>query len=171
MRNTLGCRTGSAMKCFLQLLRSSGLYLAVVVGGLTLFLVFAPLFGYLPYSDRPGPGWYGSFPAMSMQEFLGNAWQMLDFGLFFLIAFAPAALMSASLAYGFSRANWRPRTIRIVTTVTCAVVTAFFMFGAAWYISAGWPLLFLSIGLGALSGGSILPKTIPVAKCGSLTSA
>jgi hypothetical protein len=46
------------MRLLLRFLKAVALYLATVVGGVTLFLIFAPLFGYLPYSDRPGPGWF-----------------------------------------------------------------------------------------------------------------
>jgi hypothetical protein len=149
------------MKSFLQFLRAAALYLVFVVGGLTSFLIIAPVFGYLPYSDRPGPGWHGSFPALSVQEFLANSWEMLQFGLFFLIAFAPAALLCAGLFYALARTDWRPLTSRLVAALASAFVTAFFMFGAAWYISAGLALLFLSIGLGALAGICLVPKRVP----------
>jgi hypothetical protein len=43
-------------------LRQFGLHLLfgllIILGGLFVYLIFAIAVGYLPYSDRPGPGWY-----------------------------------------------------------------------------------------------------------------
>ena len=36
-----------------------GLFLLVIVGSMITTLTLASAVGYLPYSDRPGPGWYG----------------------------------------------------------------------------------------------------------------
>src|ERR1700674_315761 len=43
-----------------RLLASAGIYIGFVVGGTLLVLVGSSVIGYLPYSDRPGPGWHGA---------------------------------------------------------------------------------------------------------------
>ena len=41
-------------------------YEVVVIGGIALFMTAGMLIGYLPYTDRPGPGWYG--PSQTIGE-------------------------------------------------------------------------------------------------------
>ena len=43
-----------------DLIRSLTLYCLIVAGGTALLLFVASAVGYLPYSDRPGPGWHGA---------------------------------------------------------------------------------------------------------------
>src|SRR5437764_15241795 len=49
-----GQQLNSAVKSFLS---CTGLFCLVLLGGLLLLLLICSLVGYLPYSDRPGPGW------------------------------------------------------------------------------------------------------------------
>ena len=106
------------MKRFLlDFLRSAGIYELVTYGGLTLFLALAPLVGYLPYSDRPGPGWYGHFPALGWSAFWGNAGQMAGFGLFFAILalqFALPCAVCVVVADRYLRRRWLSRLIAIL---------------------------------------------------------
>jgi hypothetical protein len=43
-------------------------YAVIVIGGTCLFLIVVQLVGYLPCSDRPGPGWYGLFPKITLAD-------------------------------------------------------------------------------------------------------
>jgi len=144
------------VRAVVRFLRSTSLFLLIVGGGVTLFLIFAPLFGYLPYSDRPGPGWYGRFPAMGWSEFWLNAWGMLGYGLFLAIVFPIPGAVGVLLIRGFECVV-RNRTARRATaTLIAALAAGWWMLGAGWYIAAGTPLLVVSIVLGAITGGALL---------------
>lgn len=59
--------------------KSLALYLLGAVGGTVTFLSLAPVVGYLPYSDRPGPGCLGSFSAVNWHEFVqSRVYQSVD---------------------------------------------------------------------------------------------
>src|SRR5712692_1562273 len=62
-------------KALKDLLAFTSLWTLTVAGGVFLVLILLTLIGYLPYSDRPGPGWQGAH-LPSLQEvgfFLGWA--------------------------------------------------------------------------------------------------
>lgn len=147
------------MKRFLlDFLRSAGIYELVTYGGLTLFLALAPLVGYLPYSDRPGPGWYGHFPALGWSAFWGNAGQMAGFGLFFAILalqFALPCAVCVVVADRYLRRRWLSRLIAILLF---GAITLYIMPAAGWYISLGAPSIWIGSGLGSLGGFLAAPK-------------
>ena len=151
-------RLPQPLRYLLNFVLSVGLYVLVVIGGTVAFLCVAPVFGYLGYSDRPGPGWFGRFPAITWPEFVENArfmfgwaelfvWQSLFFG--FLIVLLGRGL------------EWM-RTPRIAVAIICAVASVFFtgfvMLAAGWYISLGAAPFYFSILLAVLFGAILLPK-------------
>jgi hypothetical protein len=146
------------MHVLLRFLKSLALYLATVAGGVTLFLIAAPLFGYLPYSDRPGPGWFGQFPALGWGEFWANAWEMLGYGLFLAVLFVIPGALGLLLARGVERLVRHRRVQRALAAVVGALAAGWWMLGAGWYISAGWALLVLAVALGGVAGACILVR-------------
>jgi hypothetical protein len=141
-----------------DLLSSTALYLAVVAGGLTIFLSLAPLVGYLPYSDRPGAGWIGRYPAMGWTDFWRNSWQMLSYGVFIAVLLAiggVVCVVSIRATERLRAPNW---ILRAVGGLLSAVITGYFVLGAGWYISLGQPGLFLAVLLGAIAGAFVLPR-------------
>lgn len=138
--------------------KSVALYLGIVAGGLTVFLIFAPLFGYLPYSDRPGPGWFGSFPALGWTEFWSNALGMAGFGLFIAILIALGGAIVVGIIRLTERFHAPILAVRVGGAALSAVVTAYFVMGAGWYISLGLPAWIVAVALGALAGGWFLPQ-------------
>ena len=145
--------------------RSLALFLLVVVGGVTLFLILAPLFGYLPYSDRPGPGWYGRFPAMGWSEFWANGWNMLSLGIFLGIVFPVPGAAGMLLIRAFECVVRNRTARRSAATLIAALAAGFWMIGAGWYISAGLPLVVLASLLGAVTGGALLASPPWCAGC------
>jgi hypothetical protein len=92
------------------------LCVGIVVFGTALFILLCQFVGFLPYSDRPGPGFYGWFPLRTLSDIGGAAWFDLSFGIFaapfFLMYAMPAltlflALRPARSTVGFSQS--RPR--------------------------------------------------------------
>ena len=139
-------------------IQATALYLLIVAGGLTLFLILAPLAGYLPYSDRPGPGWHGQFPALGWREFWSNAWSMLGYGAFTALLIAIGGALCALLIRGAERLGAPVLAVRIGGGLVTALVTAWFVMGAGWYIALGLPGWVLSILLGLAAGSCILPR-------------
>ena len=138
--------------------KSVALYLGVVAGGLTVFLIFAPLFGYLPYSDRPGPGWHGSFPALGWADFWNNSLQMAGFGVFIALLIASGGAIVVGLIRLTERFHAPLIAVRVGGAILSALVTAYFVMGAGWYISLGLPAWIVSVALGTVAGGWLLPR-------------
>lgn len=117
----------------LDALKAYGLYLLIVVVGTGVLMYAANSVGYSTYSDRPGTGWFGFHPNLSIEnaEFLGS------FVLF-------TALMSALMLYipalmlitvGIRRFN-APRWLIVMILTPLFALATFWLFAAAgWYIA------------------------------------
>lgn len=147
--------------------KSIAVYLLFVAGGLTLFLIVAPLFGYLPYSDRPGSGWFGAFPALGWTQFWQNALKMLGFGLFIAMLIALGGAVIVGLIRLSERLKAPLLAVRVGGAIASALVTAYFVLGAGWYVALGLPAWIVSIVLGAIAGGWFLPRKRPVGVAGA----
>ena len=141
-----------------DLVKSVGLYVVIVIGGTICFLCLAPVVGYLPYSDRPGPGWYGSFPAINWAEFIETVRFMLSWAELFIWQ----AILFALLIFLLARSLELIRTPRFVVAIVCAVVsvflTGFLILAAGWYISLGAAPFYFAILLALVFGGLLIPK-------------
>lgn len=146
------------LRFLLDLVKSVVLYMLVVIGGTVAFLCLAPVFGYLPYSDRPGPGWYGRFPAISWSEFIENGRFMLDWAGLFIWQAVLCALVIFFLARGLELVRTPRIAVAVVCTIVCVFFTGFLILAAGWYISIGAAPFYLSILLAVLFGALLLPK-------------
>jgi hypothetical protein len=144
-------------KTVLRFLRAFVLYLGIVIGGITLFLMLAPLVGYLPYSDRPGSGWFGVFPALGWQAFWGNAWRMLEMGVGFARLFVRPAMILAVVMLLFERLCHQRTVVRVLGGTLGGLIAGYFMLAIGWYIAADSSLLVLAVLLGAVAGITMLP--------------
>ena len=140
-----------------DLVRSTALYLAVVVGGLTTFLILSPLAGYLPYSDRPGAGWFGRFPAIGWTEFWSNTWQMLGFGAFIALLIAIGGMVSVVCIRAIERARAPLWAVRAVGGLITGVITGYFVLGASWYLALSQAGVVVAVILGGIAGAFVLP--------------
>ncbi len=141
-----------------DLLKSVGLYLLVVVGGIVCFLCLAPVFGYLPYSDRPGPGWIGRFPGITWGDFLG----VVSFLLGWALLLTPYAIVAALILFGVARLLERIRTPRLIVAVVGALlagfVSGYIVEGIGWYIAIAEPPVHVAELLGIIFGAWLLPR-------------
>ena len=144
-------------RLFWDLVKSTALYLAVVAGGLTVFLIVSPLFGYLPYSDRPGPGWFSRFPGIGWTDFWDNAWHMLGFGLFIALLIAIGGAVSVLFVRAVERTRAPVWLLRSAGGLMTAVVTGYFTLGAGWYIALSQAGVVVAMLLGAVAGALVLP--------------
>ena len=135
-------------------------FTAVLVGGITVFLILAPVFGYLPYSDRPGPGWFGRFPAMSLGQFAEHALSMLSHGLFLALLMPIPALMCVTIVRVCEAWFGRGGAMPAVGALVGGLLGVLWMLLAGWYISAGGPLYLLAVVLGAVAGGAVVPRRV-----------
>ena len=156
------------MKRFvLDLLRSIGLYVLLVVGGSLCFLSLAPVFGYLPYSDRPGPGWIGKFPAIGWADF----WHSVDFLLGWALMLVPYAMVAGLIVFALTRLLERFKTPRVVVAIIAALISGFasgyIVLGIGWYIAIADAPVYFAIVLGLIFGGFLLPKRRAVREGGA----
>jgi hypothetical protein len=141
-----------------DLVKGTLAYLLIVAGGLTAFLMLSPLFGYLAYSDRPGPGWFGAFPAVTWSEFWANAWSLLPTGAFIAMLIAIAGVFCVLLIRTMEHDGASVLAVRIIGGLVTTVVTAYFVLAAGWYIALGTPAWAFSILLAVTAGVWILPR-------------
>jgi len=148
----------------MRLLKSLGLKFAgtallfscVVSLGTCLVLLVSSCIGYLPYSDRPGPGWWGSphWPSWAeITTYFGFAPWFAYFCLYFGLG-----LFGLSLVLGVSStARW---LIRIIGGLIAGLAAGLAVLGAGWYLALA------SIGpdaaalIGLLYGVFLFPRFI-----------
>lgn len=129
-----------------------------VAGGITVFLALSPVFGYLAYSDRPGPGWYGGIGWAQMPAVVAGA---LDFGAFFSLLFLIPATVALLATRSLERVIRRKRVRLAGGALVSGAVAGYLTMGAGWYISAGSALLVLGAALGVAAGVLVLPAAAP----------
>jgi hypothetical protein len=140
------------MKRLGRLLATAGLYIACVVGGTLLVLVGSSLIGYLPYSDRPGPGWHGA----------GVNWQELRFFLSWSLLLLPSvAIIGLALAvFGQVLAALRsPRWfLALVGALIGGYLALIAVVGAGWYIAIAATPVYAAGVFGLLFGILLFPR-------------
>ncbi len=153
----------------LDLLRVSWRYLAVVLGGTSLFLIVAPVIGYLPYSDRPGPGWYGLFAGASLEGLLRSFGFVLGWAILALPSSLFAIVPTWSVVRLFEWAGL-PRLLNAgVGALVGGFTTLYFVLGMGWYIALDSYTPLLSALLGALVGARYVPRPRPAVTASPLS--
>jgi len=172
-RSSMAESLGSVMikRIGLDLFRSSWRYLALVLGGTSLFLVAAPVVGYLPYGDRPGPGWYGLLAGASFNRLIRSF--SLVFGWALLAV--PSSLFAILPLHSAVRLlEWAgfPRPLNAsVGALVGAFGTLYVVLGMGWYIALDSYTPLLSALLGAIFGAWIVPRRPPALPLHRLTVA
>jgi len=128
---------------------------SVVIGGIALFMAVGMLVGYLPYSDRPGPGWYG--PSETIPS-LPVVWQWLHLNYWAPPMYAAAVFL---LVKTISVVPKLPRmVIRIIGTLLTAFVALFWVLATGWYFSLSLSVQWVSLAFSILYGAWVLPTII-----------
>ncbi|MGH7324615.1 MAG: hypothetical protein ACREJ9_08205 [Candidatus Rokuibacteriota bacterium] len=143
------------MKRFiLDFARTSGLYVVVLVGGTVLIVVATAFIGYLPYSDRPGPGWYGWRGSISLHELAF----VLQWSIFLVI---PAAVVGAFLFLSVQLLQWlhTPRwLIGALGALVSGVLSLMVVAGVGWIVALGAVAACGAGIIGGFFGGWFLPR-------------
>lgn len=146
------------MKIVIDLLKTIGKYLLIVVGGTILFLILSPVVGYVPYSDRPGPGWHGKPFEITWEGFVGNARDMFGFGIFLsLYAIFIATILYAVVCL-LGRFHVHKTVVITITAILSGFLSSYIVAGIGWYIAIGFPAIIVSLVGGIIFGVFILPK-------------
>jgi hypothetical protein len=135
--------------------KTVGLYVLLVVAGSVLLLLASSAVGYLPYSDRPGPGW-GNVPVHlprleEVKYFASWAVLLLPMCYYF------GALLFAFIAWirWLKAPTW---LVRAAGGLFCAGISMLSIAAAGWYIAIA-VFVTNSVGvLGLLFGLLILPR-------------
>ncbi len=130
------------------------LYAVVLGGGVFVLLVVTSAVGYLPYSDRPGPGWFSPhLPGLQELGFFGS-W------VFFFVG--PFALLWGAILFVFIRVlGWLGAPKPLLRILGGLFAAALGLLGIA---SAGWYIAISSVGVygggvvGLLYGVFLLPR-------------
>jgi hypothetical protein len=129
-----------------------GLYLLVVGGGVVITLTLSSAVGYLPYSDRPGPGWHEPSLSVSQMAYYFS-WATL---------LALPSLMWGTAVFGFVlllRFLGGPNIlIRVLGGLCAATVSLVVVADAGWYIAIAAFPIWVSAALGAVWGAALLPR-------------
>jgi len=146
------------MQALKDLLKTIGKYLVTVVGGTVLFLIISPVTGYVGYSDRPGPGWRGGLFEITWQGFIGNAIEMIQWGLFLAIYAIVMAVALFAVIRLLEKLRVHKIAIAIIGATLSGFLSGYIVLGIGWYIAIGTPAVTASMLLGALFGAFQLPK-------------
>ena len=132
------------------------LFSTTVALGTSLTLLVASSVGYLPYSDRPGPGWWGRVHWPSLAEvgtYLGFAPLFGYFCLFF-----GAGLFLLGLVLGFaSSPKWLNR---ILGGIISALAAGLAVAAAGWYLALAQIGPDVAIVLGLIYGIFLFPRFV-----------
>lgn len=153
---------GSVRSFFADMMKAVGLYVVFVHAGTLLTLVISSLVGFLPYSDRPGPGWYGPQISLEQTRFFAG-WGLL---------LSPYLLGFALILFLFVRfLRWAhtPRwLVACVGALASAIASLVIVAGLGWYIAlAGFVPLVSGIA-GLLYGAFVLPRYLGPPHVGSI---
>ena len=133
-------------------IRAVGSYVVLITGGLVATLIISSLIGYLPYSDRPGPGWVGPSLSFDLVRYY------LSWGTLVML---PTVLYGTALfAYNrFIMFFGAPHgLVRAVATLTAALVSLLLAAGMGWYIALAAFPSWIASALGAAWGAVVLPR-------------
>jgi len=134
--------------------KTAGTYLLVVGGGTLALLLATTFIGYLPYSDRPGPGWYGLRVGIT----LGEVSFLVSWAIFLVI---PAAVIGAMLFISAQLLLWirTPRwLIATLGAAASALLSLILVAATGWIIAIGAVPVYGAALLGGVYGGWLLPN-------------
>jgi len=145
----------AATRVAVDLVRTTGAYMLLVLWGTVAVLVVSTLVGYLPYSDRPGPGWQGVQHTLSV----AGVWFFLSWAGFAAVHVFTVGIMlflGARILQLIMIPRW---IIRVLGAPTSAFLSLYVVAGVGWYIAiAPFPVYAAGV-LGFAFGAFLLVPT------------
>ena len=145
----------------LDYLRNAVVFVLASTGVAALAVIILPLFGYMSFGDRPGPGWYGLPRQITWDGILSlveYALALPVFGaipalIYFVVPFASVRLLQLTRL---------PRWIgQAVGGLLCGGVALLVLEMAGWYIALGAVAAYAGILGGALYGAFVMARRRP----------
>jgi hypothetical protein len=132
----------------LDALKAYALYVGIVIAGTGLVMYLVDSLGYLSYSDRPGSGWYGLHPHLSVPD----AEFILGFVAFtaVLSVFSIAVPGVMLLTVAMRRYRVHRVVVGLVVAPLIAVATLWVFAVAGWYVAIGVPFILIAAVLSVL---------------------
>ncbi|MGC9335372.1 MAG: glycosyltransferase family 117 protein [Anaerolineae bacterium] len=123
--------------------------------GYPLYIAISRLFGYLPIDGPPGTlGENYAYRANLMSAFFAALAAVMVYLIIIRLAEDWLAAVSAGLSFAFSRALWGQAVVAEVYTLNAFLIGAVILILLAWHQTRKVGLLYLGIGLYALSFGN-----------------
>jgi hypothetical protein len=127
--------------------------LLIIICGLFVYLFIIMLCGYLPYSDRPGPGWHKGMHINSEEIMF-----IVDF-LLFLSIYVLAELIIVFIVFRVIRLIGYNRIVfGFFGGLVFFFFTGYVTLGIGWYIALDFSTVIAGGILGAIYGATIFPK-------------
>ena len=124
------------LKAFLLAeLIGSLLCIGVIIFGTALFMFLCELIGFLPYSDRPGPGFYSWFPLRTFSDIGKEAWFQLGFALFAAPSFAIYAIPLLTIFMALRLTNINRWFLGVPAALLFGFLGFYSMAALGWYIA------------------------------------
>ena len=123
------------------------------MGGLFLYMVVVQAIGYLPYSDRPGPGWYdeSSF-SWNQISYIGGFIGFL--GIYIFVELVVVYLLFLL----FQMIGFNHVVYAILGGLIIGFLTAYITMGMGWYIAIDGSSVVVGGLLGAFYGAVMFPN-------------
>jgi hypothetical protein len=120
-----------------------------------LMLLLINCIGYLPYSDRPGPGWQAPhFPGKGELGFY------LGFALYLGIPSLLYAAVQTLLAFVYEMCSLPKWVVRVLGAITGYIAAGLLMAGAGWMIAIAPVGVYIASGCGLLWGLLAMPALV-----------
>ena len=129
----------------------------VVIGGIAAFMALGMVFGYLPLSDRPGPGWYGPGETISS---LPIVWQWVSLNWWSPPMYGPAVFVivkAVSLIPRLARI-----VVRVIASVLAAGVAVLWVVATGWFFALALSVQWAGILAGIAYGACVVPRILRV---------
>lgn len=127
--------------------------LLIILGGLFLYMATVTTIGYLPYSDRPGPGWY--------KDELSISWNEINFIWGFILFLGIYVLAELIIVYFFFRLIRLIGYNRIIYSIIGGLIIGFLTLyntlGIGWYIAIDQTTVIAGGILGLIYGTTLFP--------------
>jgi hypothetical protein len=128
--------------------------LLIILGGLFLYMTIAISIGYLPYSDRPGPGWY--------KKPFGIGWDEINYIGSFILFLGLYILGTLIVVYFLFRLFRLIGYNRIVYSILGGLIIGFlslyWTLGIGWYIAIDGSTILAGGIFGLIYGATLFPK-------------
>lgn len=121
-----------------------------------LFSVVCLGVGYLPYSDRPGPGWTGVANTHHWEHVV-FLWEWVEYVLPYAITLVPIAVIFAILVRLLALTRTPRLLVRAIGALPSAAYCLLLLAAAGWYISLGAVPTVAGACLAGVYGGWVLP--------------